>query len=189
MSIEVICPSCETSHKFKDESAGKKLKCKGCQTLIPIPAAAAAVEADPWDNLDENDGAEELPPVVRKPAAKKKTKKSAASSRDDEQMANDRAESAKNGGIYLMIIGAISTVVPFFGLQLKALGDYGYLTPVVGVFMIMLGAFLFGASHSRILTKVLALGTKGLLWAVIGFMGLILVGAVVLVIGIYAFGQ
>ncbi len=72
MSIEVICPECDTSHKVKDDAAGKKLRCKSCQKVISIPAAAADEGADPWDNLDENDAGEELPPVVRKPAATKK---------------------------------------------------------------------------------------------------------------------
>ena len=54
MAIEVVCPSCDTSHKVKDESAGKKLKCKGCQKILAIPARAEAAEGDPWDNLDEN---------------------------------------------------------------------------------------------------------------------------------------
>lgn len=49
MAIEVICPSCDQVHKVKDDAAGKKLRCKGCQEVIPIPAAAAVEEADPWD--------------------------------------------------------------------------------------------------------------------------------------------
>jgi hypothetical protein len=84
MSIEVVCPSCDTSHKVKDESAGKKLKCKGCQKILAIPAKAEAAEGDPWDNLDENEGGEELPPVVRPSAAsKKKTGKRARASSGD----------------------------------------------------------------------------------------------------------
>ncbi|HEY3968011.1 MAG TPA: MJ0042-type zinc finger domain-containing protein [Planctomycetaceae bacterium] len=72
MSIEVICPECDTSHKVKDDAAGKKLRCKSCQKVISIPAAAADEDADPWDNLDENEAGEELPPVIRKPAPTKK---------------------------------------------------------------------------------------------------------------------
>jgi predicted Zn finger-like uncharacterized protein len=72
MSIEVICPECDTSHKVKDDAAGKKLRCKSCQKVISIPAATADEDADPWDNLDENEAGEELPPVIRKPAPTKK---------------------------------------------------------------------------------------------------------------------
>lgn len=72
MSIEVVCPSCETSHKVKDEAAGKKLRCKGCEKIISIPKAVGEAEADPWDSLDVNDAAAELPPVIRKSAGSKK---------------------------------------------------------------------------------------------------------------------
>jgi hypothetical protein len=64
MSIAVICPSCAKEHKVKDDSAGKKLRCKSCQTVISIPAVAATVESDPWDTAD--DGAEAAP-VMRAP--------------------------------------------------------------------------------------------------------------------------
>jgi predicted Zn finger-like uncharacterized protein len=80
MSIEVICPECDTAHKVKDDAAGKKLRCKSCQKVISIPAAAADADADPWDNLDENEAGEELPPIVR-PAAGAKKKKSGKSSK------------------------------------------------------------------------------------------------------------
>lgn len=84
MPIEVVCPSCDKVHKVKDEAAGKKLRCKGCQTVIPIPAAAAAVEDDLWETLDENEGGEELPPVIRQasPTKKKSSKRSHSSSGD-----------------------------------------------------------------------------------------------------------
>src|SRR5690242_387122 len=85
MPIEVVCPSCDKVHKVKDEAAGKKLRCKGCQTVISIPAATESADADPWENLDENEGGEAMPPVVRQSAvdktraAKRKRSKSANS--------------------------------------------------------------------------------------------------------------
>lgn len=83
MSIDVLCPTCDKSYKVKDEAAGKKLRCKACQTLIPIPEAVE--EADPWDAVDEqsqepwDDEEEEAapPPVVR--AGKKKPAKASRS--------------------------------------------------------------------------------------------------------------
>lgn len=82
MAITVVCPECGNSHKVKDEAAGKKLRCKGCEKVISIPKPAADSEADPWESLDENDGGEELPPVVRQPAKTRKGsgKKSRSSS-------------------------------------------------------------------------------------------------------------
>lgn len=81
MAITVVCPECGNSHKVKDEAAGKKLRCKGCEKVISIPKPAAVSEADPWENLDENDGGEELPPVVRPPARSKKGTGKKSSSR------------------------------------------------------------------------------------------------------------
>jgi hypothetical protein len=73
MPIDVKCPSCGKGHKVKDEAAGKKLRCKGCEAVIPIPKKAAAeTDADPWETLDENEGGEELPPVAREAPRSKK---------------------------------------------------------------------------------------------------------------------
>jgi hypothetical protein len=86
MSIQVVCPTCEKTYKVKDEAAGKKMKCKGCETVIPIPAVAAVIEEpDPWDVLpeqgDEDEAAPRLPPVRRKqkpqPTAKRSRTRSA----------------------------------------------------------------------------------------------------------------
>jgi hypothetical protein len=66
MSIEVICPTCDQVHRVKDESAGKKLRCKGCQAVIPIPAASETEEADPWDTGDIEEPAPRQAPRQRK---------------------------------------------------------------------------------------------------------------------------
>lgn len=90
MSIDVSCPTCDKSYKVKDEAGGKKLRCKECQTLIPIPEAAVE-EADPWEGIDEQaqedwDGGDDeeagLPPVVRTSKKKKPAKVSRAYSGD-----------------------------------------------------------------------------------------------------------
>jgi hypothetical protein len=69
MSIQVICPTCDQVHTVKDEAAGKKLRCKGCQAVIPIPAADEVEQADPWDTgeLDEPAPRRTLQQAPRRP--------------------------------------------------------------------------------------------------------------------------
>jgi len=58
MSVEVECPSCQKSYKVKAEAAGKKFRCKSCETVITVPEAEAAetsfLDVDPWDGVDES---------------------------------------------------------------------------------------------------------------------------------------
>jgi hypothetical protein len=64
MSIDVACPECAKVHKVKEEAAGKKFRCKGCQAVVSIPEAAEIAEPDPWDVVDED--AEAPPPMARR---------------------------------------------------------------------------------------------------------------------------
>jgi hypothetical protein len=41
MSIPVVCPSCQSSMKVKDEFAGKRAKCPQCGEPLTVPAIAA----------------------------------------------------------------------------------------------------------------------------------------------------
>ncbi|MFV0446288.1 MAG: hypothetical protein ACK5Q5_22165 [Planctomycetaceae bacterium] len=41
MKIDVICPDCDTKYRVGEEHAGKKIRCKQCQSVVEIPAAAA----------------------------------------------------------------------------------------------------------------------------------------------------
>src|SRR5689334_19212818 len=42
MPIRLKCPDCDKPLKVKDELAGKRIRCPGCQTVIRVPANAAA---------------------------------------------------------------------------------------------------------------------------------------------------
>ena len=42
MAIRITCPSCDASLSFDDEKAGKKVRCKKCEELIPLPAAKSS---------------------------------------------------------------------------------------------------------------------------------------------------
>ncbi len=72
MTINIDCPECDKTYRLPDSAAGKKFRCKECETAISVPL----------DDVEELDYADEdEPPVRRKPAAKKpKRKKSKPSS-------------------------------------------------------------------------------------------------------------
>lgn len=81
MPIEVTCPTCSRAYKVKEEAAGKKLRCKGCETVIPIPDAVDIVdEEDPWDGLDEQDQPALPPARVSRPKARPKSSGGGSSS-------------------------------------------------------------------------------------------------------------
>ena len=44
-TITTACPSCKREMKVPAELAGKKVRCKGCGAVIPVPAADAAAPA------------------------------------------------------------------------------------------------------------------------------------------------
>src|SRR5579872_2568753 len=53
MPILIACPSCQTKMNLADNLAGKRVRCKNCQHLIPVPPADEpldAVRAAPKDD-------------------------------------------------------------------------------------------------------------------------------------------
>lgn len=76
MPIEVDCPACFVPYRLKDEFAGKRIKCKQCGAVVPVPrpgSRQAVVEEDPWD-----DSPPEAPRLAAS-SGKKRRKKKAAS--------------------------------------------------------------------------------------------------------------
>jgi hypothetical protein len=43
----VLCPGCRKKLNVPENLAGKKLRCPGCKTVVPAPAASAAVTPSP----------------------------------------------------------------------------------------------------------------------------------------------
>src|SRR5262245_34418749 len=44
MSIRLKCPDCDKPLKAKDELAGKRIRCPGCQSVIRVPTNAAPAD-------------------------------------------------------------------------------------------------------------------------------------------------
>lgn len=74
MSIPVVCDECGANFQVKDELAGKKLRCKHCSAVMPVPSGG---EED-WDLAADED--EELPPTVRPKKSKTRSRRSSSSS-------------------------------------------------------------------------------------------------------------
>ena len=50
MSIKFACESCGRELKVRDDAAGKRVRCPDCSTMIEIPAADAAMDAEIVDD-------------------------------------------------------------------------------------------------------------------------------------------
>ena len=61
MAIELQCPLCMREFRFKDDVAGKKIRCSECRHLIEVPNKArpqqrrkAARQIDPFEDDDDD---------------------------------------------------------------------------------------------------------------------------------------
>ncbi|MFN0050608.1 MAG: MJ0042-type zinc finger domain-containing protein, partial [Planctomycetales bacterium] len=97
MPIDVRCPSCDKAYKVKDDAAGKKFRCKNCETAIVVPELV--LEADPWDAVDEQEAEEPQTPLP--PRTRRKRPAAAPTPR----------RSSRGGGMPATIIVAIITNV------------------------------------------------------------------------------
>ena len=56
-TIPVTCPECDKSMQVPAKLAGKKIRCKGCETTITVPAPKAAKTAKPAKAVEAPKGA------------------------------------------------------------------------------------------------------------------------------------
>jgi predicted Zn finger-like uncharacterized protein len=62
MPVHVTCPNCSASQNVDEEKRGKKVRCRKCDELIPVPLKGKAAARE------EEDDIEEVVPVKKKPA-------------------------------------------------------------------------------------------------------------------------
>lgn len=63
MSVSVVCDDCGKEHRIADDSAGKKFRCRGCQSVLTVPspkkaspkAVASPKKPAPKERVDEPD--------------------------------------------------------------------------------------------------------------------------------------
>lgn len=55
MPLRVLCPECSQQYQLKEELAGKKVRCKMCEAVIPVPAPVVAKPKVQYDEVDFED--------------------------------------------------------------------------------------------------------------------------------------
>ncbi|HSG71477.1 MAG TPA: hypothetical protein VLA12_13735 [Planctomycetaceae bacterium] len=48
MTISLSCDTCGRSYQLKDEAAGRKIRCKDCESILTVPELNAGFDDDPW---------------------------------------------------------------------------------------------------------------------------------------------
>lgn len=64
MGVSVTCPGCSKRYLVKEESAGKRFRCKGCGSSLTIPLPQASDEADVLPDFDALVSAGEAAPAT-----------------------------------------------------------------------------------------------------------------------------
>ncbi|MGE3805128.1 MAG: hypothetical protein AB7K24_10690 [Gemmataceae bacterium] len=95
MPIRVKClnPGCGKAMLVKDEMAGKKGRCPGCGGVIPIPAAEAAAEANPF--AFDAPGEAPAPPAAEEPPAPKSKPAPEPPPEEDEEEVEEKPKKKK----------------------------------------------------------------------------------------------
>jgi hypothetical protein len=52
MAIEVVCDVCQSRYNLKDEFAGKKLKCKQCQSVLVVPEVEYDLSPEQFERVE-----------------------------------------------------------------------------------------------------------------------------------------
>ena len=84
MPITLECPGCRKSYRVQDTHAGKKIRCKSCETIIHIPYEEVEVldeEEDDWGDDEPWNAPSESSLPKRRPSASQRRAKSKRSSR------------------------------------------------------------------------------------------------------------
>jgi predicted Zn finger-like uncharacterized protein len=85
MPIRVVCPDCEHSYTLIDEQAGKKVRCKSCQSIFVASARPTQRAAEEEDDEDEAPrGRPRRAAVTAAPPARKE--RSTAVRRDEDEL-------------------------------------------------------------------------------------------------------
>ncbi len=112
MTISFDCPECGRSYDLKDELAGKKIKCKGCDAAIRVPAAAEEL-----DDLTEDDGLNNPEDDFLKELNRKSTRRGSSSG-----SSKPKKTKASSSGMSTGAKWAIGLSVVFGGLVVVCCG-------------------------------------------------------------------
>lgn len=180
MSIDFSCGRCGKPYRLAETMAGKKARCKACGNEFRVPQPRAVGGEGAWDEPADPYGLADPLPAAKPPAFEpeepvrnpKRAGSWSAPSRRDRGEGNG-FEQVRGLGLTFMVLGVASFILPMVGLQVKGLHRLDPESQAVGGLLLTgLGGLITLASYVNIL--------KALLYAFGGFVGLMILGAVVL---------
>jgi hypothetical protein len=123
MAINVACPSCGRQYNVKDEAAGKRFKCKDCESVVDVPAAGAG------DDFGGDDYGEPYDPYGGAPSGDAPPPAAPARRRKSSSGAGAAAVTARTmpPAIFMYIICGMSICYGVFNTVANALGLQGDL--------------------------------------------------------------
>lgn len=163
MSISFACDFCSRKYRVGDELSGRKVKCKECGAELTIPRPDPVFSAKPAPSpprdlygLDDEVGAP-MPPPRRPGASAEAPPRAEARRRKRASRPVEDNPRLRQAGTTLMVLGGLSFVLPYVGLQIKGL----HLMPpeaqaVGGAVMLVLGLFFLVASAAGFLQALVA---------------------------------
>lgn len=142
MAISFECTGCGKEYKVKDDLAGKRIRCKGCETVVTVPSSE---EEEDWLSVEVEDWTEPQPasPAPPRSSSKKKSgSKKNGSKRKRSSSSHAPRIGAIAGGVFTVLIvlafvGRLAVNVAklqgFQGVQGAAVNWQDYTTPDGGV--------------------------------------------------------
>ena len=109
MPITFECPSCQKSYRVQDTHAGKKFRCKNCESVISVPFEEVEILEEDEDDWGEDDSWNAPPassnvPKKRPGSAKRRPKSKGRSSRR-------RSNSSDSMPVSLMVVLGVMGLV------------------------------------------------------------------------------
>lgn len=173
MPISADCPQCGKTYRVKDDFAGKKFRCKACQGVVTVPAAAAP-SGDPWDNLDlgEFQGQDAYGDEFEAPAAPRRRK------------TGKRKSKSRAGGMPVTVIVAL--VCESLLLLLRLLGVVGSLVvfDLCGLMMQFIGLVLCGVAIFGYIKRINVIRWISVVLCGIGILFFLSCGGFLAVVGV-----
>lgn len=167
MTISLACPRCRQSYRLQDQHAGKKFRCKNCETVIHVPYEDVEVlEEDDWgDDEPWNSPLESSLPRKRSTGRSRSRRSRGRTAR---RLAGSPDAMPTPLRVVLGILGFLifGNVVRLFGMMLW--GNPGNAIGV-GIGVAIMTVFFIGLSMRSNLTRKIFIGLCVLLVLLFSF--------------------
>ncbi|MEZ5939982.1 MAG: hypothetical protein R3C18_01235 [Planctomycetaceae bacterium] len=162
MTIQVSCPDCGMAYEVPDDKAGKKFRCKQCETIVSIPDTdPPPVRGGGWDDGDDGYGDDS---GIPNPVSRRRSGSSRSSSRRRRSRSSDGGDATTPPAIALYVVAGLSLLWWLFFMFTILISDPADAPPNMdhgeyvainltfgGLEILVQGFILFGAYqlHSR----------------------------------------